>query len=315
MTKCELYKRSQQGFSLVELMVTSTIGLLLLAAVSGLFLSSNYSAKETATRSGIYENGRYALSTLNDELRAAGFWGGTHAIDIAQSGGLDPIVVDCSDAAAGYNYNESLWALTPTTANVLGCITNAVVGSDVLVVKHVAQTPTVVADILPARTYLMSNTTKGILFDGADPAPSTGDGGNVPSGQAWEYINSIYYVANNDDGIPTLYRKRLYGNVWGSLEEVALGVERLHVQFGVDTSGDGVADSFRDGANAEWDSVVSAHVYLLVRSENENPSYEDNKTYKMGDVTVSPIGDHYHRLVFDTSVNLRNLNLMVSGGF
>ena len=101
-------KRRQGGFSLVEMMVTSAIGLLMLSAVVGLFLSSSYSAKQTSIRSGLYENGRYALLTLNDELRAAGFWGGAHSVDIIQSGTLNAIGTDCAGAAAGYDLNNNL---------------------------------------------------------------------------------------------------------------------------------------------------------------------------------------------------------------
>ena len=296
-------------------MVASTIGLLLLAAVVGMFLSSNHTAKQTSIRSGIYENGRYALSTLNDELRAANFWGGTPAIDISNSPILNAIAPDCTGAAVGYDVNTSLWATETNAADILGCISDAIVGSDVLVVKRVKQSPTPIAEIDVARTYVMSNTTKGVLFDGADLPPTTVDGGDVPDGQPWEYISSIYYVANNSDSVPTLYRKRLFGNVWGAAEEVALGVERLYIQFGVDSTADGVADSFRDSANVDWDDIVSAHVYLLVRSENEDVAYVDKKTYVLGDKLVAATNDNYHRLVFDTSVNLRNLNLSIVGGF
>ena len=210
--------------------------------------------------------------------------------------------------------NNNLWAIKAASANAIGCLTDAKSDSDILVIKHVDQEPTAVGSINTQRTYVMSNTTKGVLFDGADTLPTTTDGGDVPGGVAWEYFSTIYYVSNNGDGVPTLYRKRLVSNQWGAKEEVALGVERLYIQFGVDSSGDGVADSFRDAANADWSSIVSAHVYLLVRSENKNNSYTDGKNYLLGDVTVDAVNDHYHRLVFDTSVNLRNRKLMAAAG-
>ncbi len=304
-----------RGFSLVEMMITSTIGLMLLSAVVGMFMASNHTAKETSIRGGLYENGRYALMNLSSELRAADFWGGAHSIDISARADLAPIAVDCSGAAVGYDLSVSLWAMNADSANAFGCINDAKLNSDILVIKHVAQLPTPVGAISASRTYIMSNETKGIIFDGADALPTTVDGGDVPGGQAWEYSNIIYYVSNNSDGVPTLYRKRLVSNTWGTKEEVAVGVERLHVEFGVDTSGDGVADSFRNAASVDWNNVVAARVYLLVRSEKENPAYVDKKTYHMGSVTVNAANDHYNRLVFDTSINLRNRKLMVAGGY
>jgi len=307
--------RSNQGFSLVEMMITSTIGLMLISAVVGMFMASSFTAKETAIRGGLYENGRYALMNLSNELRVADFWGGAHSIDISARADLDAIAVDCTGAAVGYDLTTSLWAMNSTAANAFACITDAKLNSDILVVKHVAQTPTPTADIDPLLTYIMANQTKGIIFDGADVLPTIVVGGDVPGGRIWEYSNVIYYVSNNNAGAPTLYRKRLVGNTWGTKEEVAVGVERLHVEFGVDSSGDGVADSFRLAANTDWENVVAARLFLLVRSEKQNPSYVDNKTYHLGNLTVDALNDHYNRLVFDTSINLRNRKLMVAGGF
>ena len=321
------HKKQHQGFSLVELMIAATIGLLLMSAVISLFLSSNHSSQQTSMRSGIYENGRYALSTMSDELKLAEFWGGAQAVEITPSDTLDAIATDCTQGAMGYDFGTGatytypgLWATTATTADVVGCISDAEVGSDVVVIKRVAEQPTALADVDTNKTYIMSNSVTGMLFDGDDTPPTTtAIGGDVPNGQAWEYIVAIYYVANNAEGIPTLFRKSLSGNTWGSVEEVALGVEKMHLQFGVDSTGDGVANSFRDATNAAWDDddnyVVSAHIYLLIRSEAENAASSDTKTYQLGSVSIGAPSDHYQRVVFDTTVNLRNLSLMAAGGF
>lgn len=306
----------QRGFSLVELMVASTIGLVLLTALISLFLSSKAAHNDTGRRGFLYDNGRYAMAALSEELRLADFWGAARPTDIINHAQLDAITADCSGNAAGYGYTNALWANTAASAAVAVCMTNTQISSDVLFVKHVAATPVAAASINAARTYLAANATKAILFDGADAPPTTVTGGDVPNGQFWEYVATAYYVSTEAAGLPTLVRRRLAGSTWSAAEEVAAGVERVRLLFGVDSSGDGAPDSYVNAAAADWNNVVAVKIYLLMRSAEVDPTYADTKTYQLGDITVDPSPDDgYHRTVFDTTVSLRNRRLLMAGGF
>ena len=65
----------QSGFSLIELMVALTIGLLLLVGLTVLFANTNYTNRELQKVSQQIENGRYAIDTITQDLRLAGFYG------------------------------------------------------------------------------------------------------------------------------------------------------------------------------------------------------------------------------------------------
>lgn len=67
--------RPTQGFSLPELMVAITIGLIILAAVSTVFVTSraNYTSQESLAR--LQESARIAISLVTRDLRMAGFYG------------------------------------------------------------------------------------------------------------------------------------------------------------------------------------------------------------------------------------------------
>jgi len=302
--------KKMRGLSLVELMVATTIGLLLTSAIVGLFASSKRAHTDSMDRGIMYENGRYAISVLSNELRLTEFWGATRAADIINSAGLNAIVNDCSGNAAGYNINNSLWGVTAATATITTCITDAKAGTDAFVIKHVAATPTAVASLDATKTYLMTNEFLGILFDGADTPPSTVAGGDIPEGQAWEYTNTLYYIREQTGEVPALYRKKLTGNTWGASEEIANGIENMRLLYGVDTDFDGVADKYDNAAAANWANVVAARVYLLIRSEKASSFSPDSKTYLLGDITIDPNpDDNYYRLVFNTSINLRNRKL------
>ena len=69
-----------RGFSLVELMVALVITLILLAGIGQIFLSSKKSYTVQDSLSRMQETGRYAMDTLTQDLRRAGYWGGNSDI-------------------------------------------------------------------------------------------------------------------------------------------------------------------------------------------------------------------------------------------
>lgn len=75
--------RKISGFSLVELMVALTIGLIILSAVSMLFVSSKktYTTQDRLAR--LQENARFAMQFLVKDLRLTGYYGCINQVDAA----------------------------------------------------------------------------------------------------------------------------------------------------------------------------------------------------------------------------------------
>lgn len=67
--------RRQRGYSLIELMVASTVGLLLLAAMLFVFTGSRQGARQTEAMARTQENARIAVELLSAEIRMAGLAG------------------------------------------------------------------------------------------------------------------------------------------------------------------------------------------------------------------------------------------------
>ena len=67
---------SQAGFTLVELMISMTIGLFIVLALLTLLINVNRSNSEMTKSNRVIENGRFALQLLQADLSHAGFWGG-----------------------------------------------------------------------------------------------------------------------------------------------------------------------------------------------------------------------------------------------
>jgi len=61
--------------SLVELMIALTIGLVILAAMTSVFVNSSHSQMASQNSAQQIENGRYAIDQLTQDLHLAGYYG------------------------------------------------------------------------------------------------------------------------------------------------------------------------------------------------------------------------------------------------
>jgi prepilin-type N-terminal cleavage/methylation domain-containing protein len=64
-----------RGFTLVELMVALTIGLLMSFGLIRVFASSSESYQSLSQASQQIENGRYAMQAIGEDLKHAGYYG------------------------------------------------------------------------------------------------------------------------------------------------------------------------------------------------------------------------------------------------
>lgn len=340
--------RKQAGFSLVELLVGLVLGAMLIAGVVSIYLAAKRSYVEVEQVAALTESARFAEQIVGNSLRHAGFFGEVTSSRVELDSELTPVLGDCDAVAMASAHDLSQFifaadALDPE--DVLGCIDDAYVPDDgmvnqVLVIKRVLPRPYTdsprpndpTADdgeiswpgpLRDDRTYVMTNSVGGLLFDGADTQPDINIGGAFPGGSAWEYQYEVFYIRRDPDADentpPRLSRKFLSWNGAAmelATEDLADGVENLRLLFGFDTDGDGAADrysSLADIGAGDWPQVVSVEVYMLVRSATKDFQYTDAKTYQVGDAVATP-GDNYRRMVSFTSVSLRNLKLMNQGG-
>lgn len=65
---------SQRGLTLVELLVAMTLGLLILLAISSIYIGSRQTFRMQEENARLQESGRYALEVLGRSIRQAGFW-------------------------------------------------------------------------------------------------------------------------------------------------------------------------------------------------------------------------------------------------
>ena len=347
----------QAGFSLVELMVGLTLGLMLIAGAVSIYLATSQSYREVEQVAALTENARFAEQIIGESLRHMGFLGEVTANRVEEDPGLTAPAGDCTTPAeaGAYDLDRLGYAATVDSGgNALGCITDGVEGTDVLVIKRTLPQPfssgprvrdpnnppgdtiDTPGPLENGRTYVMTNSQGGLLFEGSDASPTVptigggGTGGDFPGGTAWAYQYEVFYVRQqNPADLPMLSRRVLSYNASTdamefTTEDLVEGVENLQVLFGYDsefnndpnTPGYGEVDTYVDssGIGGNWLGIESVEVFMLVRSATGDPQYTDAKTYRLGDVTVNAQNDNFRRLLSFTSISLRNLKLMLRGG-
>ncbi len=67
--------KRMQGFSLIELMIAMTLGLLLIAGAASIFLGSRSSYGSTSGTSALSDDARFAIDFLGRTTRSTGFIG------------------------------------------------------------------------------------------------------------------------------------------------------------------------------------------------------------------------------------------------
>lgn len=93
--------RDQAGLTLVELMISLTLGLILIAGIATLFLYTSRSNRQNALSSAMQDQARFALAALSRDIAMAGYWGGiSSATTITPNTSDTSITNDTSSASA-----------------------------------------------------------------------------------------------------------------------------------------------------------------------------------------------------------------------
>jgi len=336
---------SQRGLTLVELMISVTLGLLITLAIGYLYTGSRQTYRMNDNMARMQENGRYAMEMISRDIRMAGYWG--------CAGMTISSPVNTLNSATDYAYKfgtpvegheatgTDTWVPTKDAS-----ITDVVSGTDILTVRgvygsgvtvqqHPGGSPpgsadlkvstgsglaegdiVLVSDCSNAAVFQITNINTAGGFDNVVHNTGTGTPGNATKALGKEYVGGeilriatiSYYIRLNAAGRPALYRLSR-----GTAEELVENVENMQLTYGVDTDGDRAVDVFRTANNVtNWNSVRSVRVRLLLVSPDDNlvsPPQTYRYTDTNGDGVPDPITatDNRLRYVFTSTVGVRNL--------
>ena len=293
---------AQRGFSMVELMVAITIGLILTAGVLELFANNKNAYRVDASLARVQESGRMALDSMANDIRMAGYWGcqpslakvkndlnaagtgyinfGLGALGGSEGGGAPdsitlrgadstPGLVPQPNAGGGTTYNPSTSAAPRVAANTFN--TNDIV---------------LVSDCTGGDFFQVTGTGADALggFDinhangGGSPGNSTAAFAHVYAGDAnIYYAHQIqYYVATKgaSSGVSTVDgQSALWRSVNGSDQELVDDVTDLQIWYGEDMNGDRSVDRYvQANAPPNFANVYSVKIQVTVQTADASTS-------------------------------------------
>lgn len=332
-------KRRQGGLTLIEIMVALALSAILLSGVAALFVEMRHSSRVERSLGEIQSGGRYSILQMARELRMAGYYGcnvsGTvintltdpsayafafdtpvEGHDFASAGTWNPALpTTISSLSPPPDDNSDILtirSISPDSTNITAHPGGSPPGSAALIVGDITdlqQFDIVLAMACPnAAAFQITNSN----FSAVGLVHNTGLGtpGNATSnlqsnftgGQLAKISTKTYFVRTDASGVPGLWMVEANN----APVELVSGVEALRVQYGEDTDGDGLADTYVDAdAVGDWSDVMSVSLALLVRASQENI------TTAGGQQSIAFEGANYGtdgrlRKIFRNTVALRN---------
>ena len=334
-------QRQQQGVSLIELMIAMTIGLLVMAALTSIYIKNSNLRSETDRVSRQLESGRYAMQLLTLDLQQAGYFAEFDP-RVLSTPATPPDPCDNSLTTLSSAMALQVQGYDSPVANPLTCLSDVKTGTDIVVVRRASDcvAGTTNCDAAVAGDYLFQASlcnssselggSPAVYFkldtDAANLTLTRRDCATLSYIQ--RYFTHIYFIANDNktgDGVPTLKMASLGAGGW-SIVPLVDGIDNLQFEYGVDTNGDGAPDAYTASPDlynscsssttpscaTYWRDVVSIKVYLLSRNVSQTTGHVDTKTYSLGlnadgtTNTLGPFSDAYERHAYETVVRLNN---------
>ena len=296
--------QKQSGMSLVELMVSLTVGLLLLNGVGYIYVQSRDSYRVQESLSRVQENGRFALMFMERDIRMAGYRGCA-----TRSSNSDSFVnalnsntnylwdfaigIQGYEATSGSQWNggvtpdssidmplggRDILTLRRATGEIYNIVTHVNSTDDVILNSGVHFKEDDIVMLTTCRSAGVFQVTSNDATAGEgtlEHVAGAGTPGNASSdlqrtfqdGEAFLVDTVTYYIrTSNETGRPALFRR--IGS--HAAEELIQDVEDMQITYGEDTNGDSFVDRYVAADAANWGNVVSVDVKLLLVTPEDN---------------------------------------------
>lgn len=296
----------QRGLTLVELMISLTLGLLLMIGIGSIFVFTSRSSEQNTLIAGLQDQARFALSTLGRDLALAGYWGGLYGVSNIAPNLLDddltndstsattalPAAADCgADATVAWTFalgRRLEFRNQDQTSPVWRCIGHQLGGTDTVALRRVAGRETAAmaateaeVTLQPYHYYLKTNGVTGTLARWGATAKAAPNPLEAPLSAPLSFHRfepRIYFVRDHlrssGDGIPALCRKQLCASAYraGDGQETAScgGGNASATGYYSECIAEGVEDfQISWGLDADNDGSVERYTSLPATGELE----------------------------------------------
>ncbi len=312
-----LGRSREQGFSLIETLVAMLIGLFLLSGAVTVFMIGRNTSRTGDAVSRMQENLRYALDTIEPDIRMANYWGMTNRSDLLTGVALPAATQTAIDLGVtgncGVNYTANLTQFIDGRDNAYGLACAAVnyaANTDVLITRRASANQTAA---LAGKLQIQTTRIGGQIFvNGVVPAGY----GAAPLSETHDLFVNAYYIGQvlpSPSGNPqwALHRQTLgSGGATGAIADqvIVTGITDLQVQFGLDTDNDNSADVYVNPGSAllATGRVVSVKLWLLGEADDPEQDYTNTTTYTLGNRVDGPYNDKRRRMLISKTISVRN---------
>lgn len=321
-------RSGETGFSMVELLVAMLVGMIIVGGVFSLHVATQKTQKVNDMQMDMVADARFAIDMLAYDLRHAGMWGGTNKDGIIECRiGDNACVVNVPNATGdctGSRYNNLKEPVYGTDGANLDRYNSSCIpasqahraNTDVLEIRYADSNPVAAGSFISNTIYVRSNFLSGRLFlsNNGQPKISAYDSSALTNN--YKLQSFVYYVSDftdvSGDGVPALKRVALSPGPMMKRQTLVSGVVDFQVQFGVDdvTDKDGkqLVDAYVDGDSVtDWSRVMSAKIWLVLRSDKKQYGVNTKKTFTIAGQDVTYGGkDDYRYFMVSSVVDLRN---------
>lgn len=281
----------QTGVTLIELMIAMAIGLIMILALSRVYLASAESASEAEARSTLTDKMRLLQERFNYEFRRADFWGRVPA-DAKRLGNLT-LGADCEDEFAfGRNATSAsyqplgIWASDTKPA---GCNIDEAQSGQTYVAVRYAGDPCLPGE---CNSPSLRSFYPSISFFIASP-PALPE--RASANDHWQYEGSLYYLRKDS----TLWRLRISGSHLVN-QEIMRGVEALSYRWhDVNEDDDSGWLSTDALSSSQMQQIDGVEIEVVVSAET-SATYHDARSYQLSDgrVIATQPGQLYRHFSF-----------------
>ena len=322
---------TSKGFSLIELMVAMTVGLILIAGLAVLFANSSQTGNDLERSIRQMENGRYAAELLNENISIAGYYGELSGVGLTYAtpgSSCATTIAGLMWDNAGLTIPAAVTGFTASQAAALACLDNYKAGTAALALRFLDTSPiTASATTTDGNVYLQTsrcatdpNATKFIVSTSSADF-TLHDLDCTAINKVQRYVTRIYYVANCNectgggiDTIPTLKSAELKGSTI-TVSPLVEGIEEVAFDYGFDTNGDGTPDTYlanlsgtAGAADNNWANVSGIRLNILSRATEITSGFSTSRTYVLGLAgTRGPFADAFKRRVYTTTTRINNI--------
>jgi type IV pilus assembly protein PilW len=301
--------RSNAGFSLIELLIAITIGLVILTVLGSVFDSTSRGRTELDQITRLMENSRFAVDILSEDAKHAGFYGTFAPPSDAVYSDASPCDFNSIDVnLLGWNPNAvpqrfpsqlQGWDDPAAGTAALACLPDRIPGTDVVTIRRVGSAPVAVGAVDVRNAYVQASQCPNDAVDlrvsntAAQFTLRTAACNPAMLAQIRRHIARTYYIARCSDcaagdGIPSLRRLEFVDGAM-RVTTLAEGVENMQIEYGFDIDDNGTPDVYRttpttDGTPTSfWWNVTAMRVHLLLRTTAPSPNFENAvATFDMG---------------------------------